>query len=58
MNNIMMSDALHDLPPFQGVIQAKVEVGHQVKDFWIWDPKLQKSRKIYMVKINERAKPK
>ena len=44
MNNIMMSDALHDLAPFQGVIEAKVEVGHQVKDFWIWDPKLRKPK--------------
>ena len=52
----------------QGVIQAKVEVGHQVWDSYVWDSKLQTqisiylsiylSIYIYMIKISKRAETK
>ena len=41
----------------QGVIQTKVQVGHRVWDLSVWHPKLPNS-KIYMIKINKRAKTK
>ena len=43
--------------PCQGVIQAKAEVGYQVWDSLVWDPKLpqSKTKNTNMIKINKRA---
>ena len=32
---------------------GQVEVGHQVWDSWVWDPKLRNSKNIYVIKINK-----
>ena len=37
----------------QGVIQAKAEVGHQIWDLWVWDPKLLNSKKKIKLKKTE-----
>ena len=39
----------------QGVIQAKVEVGHRVWNSWVLDPKLPNSKNVYMIRTNKRA---
>ena len=40
----------------QGIIQTKFEVGHRVWDLRVWETKILNSKKIYMIKINKRAK--
>ena len=40
----------------QRVIQGKIEVGCQVWNLWVWDPKLTNSKYVCMIKINKRTK--